>query len=296
MRLSLWRQFSSNHSSNFTIVGEFQSPELAQQAASQLRQAAKAISDWYDANPEIQQSIVEGFMENPTLAELQICQQYDLTCDRAIDWLANCGYADDCVAIYGNYVFLQNLVNGGRCENDAGEALFDQLMAKLGGRVTVDEENTTAVLTTITCVAPNDSIAQAITQNARQYLQRDQETLISVSIPWLAYHSGERDSQADHLIQLDKRFVARENAERLRNDLREFLELSAEDRRRVRNGRSATESRCVRWQADSGVHVDGRVITLGKVHLGRISTALPAIVAWLKDQGCTQIQYKVEQF
>jgi hypothetical protein len=37
MRVTLWQEFSSNHSSDFTVVGEFPTPEAAQEAARRLR-------------------------------------------------------------------------------------------------------------------------------------------------------------------------------------------------------------------------------------------------------------------
>jgi len=44
MRLSIWQQFSSNHSANFEIVGTFKTEELAHQAAEELREISRAIA------------------------------------------------------------------------------------------------------------------------------------------------------------------------------------------------------------------------------------------------------------
>lgn len=36
MKVTIWEQFSSNHSSSFTIIGKFDSQEKAQEAVSQV--------------------------------------------------------------------------------------------------------------------------------------------------------------------------------------------------------------------------------------------------------------------
>jgi hypothetical protein len=43
MRLSIWQQFSSNHSSNFTAVGRFDTPEKAAAARQTFEQMLRAI-------------------------------------------------------------------------------------------------------------------------------------------------------------------------------------------------------------------------------------------------------------
>ena len=43
MKLSIWQQFSSNHSNTFTVVGEFPTKTEALSAANKLRQLLEAI-------------------------------------------------------------------------------------------------------------------------------------------------------------------------------------------------------------------------------------------------------------
>ncbi|MBA3531471.1 MAG: hypothetical protein H0T73_06065 [Ardenticatenales bacterium] len=47
MRLSLWQQFSSNHSDSFRVVGAFDSPESATQAAETIRALVARSQQWY---------------------------------------------------------------------------------------------------------------------------------------------------------------------------------------------------------------------------------------------------------
>jgi hypothetical protein len=43
MRVSIWQQFSSNHSSFFTVAGIFKTVELAEKATHELRSIIKTI-------------------------------------------------------------------------------------------------------------------------------------------------------------------------------------------------------------------------------------------------------------
>ena len=47
MRISIWQQFSSNHSSSFTIIGTFENSEAAQRAAIEFRAILEKIVGWY---------------------------------------------------------------------------------------------------------------------------------------------------------------------------------------------------------------------------------------------------------
>src|SRR4051794_26197451 len=97
MRISIWQQFSSNHSSNFMLVGEFISTEAATNAANVLRQIAQSIDRWYLDHEEVRERLLEDRLEVPTEVELQICAQYGIENVQAVDWLANCGVQDDTV-------------------------------------------------------------------------------------------------------------------------------------------------------------------------------------------------------
>jgi hypothetical protein len=48
MRVSIWNQFSSNHSGSMTIVGNFETIEKAMEAEGTLRQIIEEVNDWFD--------------------------------------------------------------------------------------------------------------------------------------------------------------------------------------------------------------------------------------------------------
>jgi hypothetical protein len=51
MRLSLWQQFSSNHSGSFAVVGRFATEEEAKVAAEKLAEIVRRIDEWFENPP-----------------------------------------------------------------------------------------------------------------------------------------------------------------------------------------------------------------------------------------------------
>lgn len=78
MKLTMWQQFSSNHSSSFTIVGTFESPERAQSAAAQLNTLFQEIFRWYDEHPE--QKALDMY-DPPTAPERAVIEQFNIQTD-----------------------------------------------------------------------------------------------------------------------------------------------------------------------------------------------------------------------
>ena len=48
MKLSIWQQFSSNHSADFTSVGQFESAEMASLVADEMREIINTMKWWHD--------------------------------------------------------------------------------------------------------------------------------------------------------------------------------------------------------------------------------------------------------
>src|SRR5579864_8296453 len=57
MGISIWRQFSSNHSANFTVVGQFETPERAHEVAEEMRAMLRAIGEWWEQYPGLEGQI-----------------------------------------------------------------------------------------------------------------------------------------------------------------------------------------------------------------------------------------------
>jgi hypothetical protein len=331
MHISIWQQFGSNHSASFTVVGEFKDANTASVAAETLRDVAKSIVDWYSANEEARIAVIERTQESPTPAELHVCNDYEISCEKAIDWLANCGYSEDIVAVYDNYAFVTNrsyLLCGGW----AGEALFDQLMAKLAVRAFVEEENSRALVVTITCTAPDVEVAKSIESTAGIYLVHD-DVVSYRDIPWIGTFLRNRPA-GQEILNDYQTYLKRRQAERQwdvnhKGDLRQLYEQagvpfpawppSTEASRIQQEFQKAKErdladiedlafqrqlpvqlamaavSGRIPWWAKGGVEREDRELSLRGIMLSKIPSGLPTVVEWLTEQGCTDIRYDFEQ-
>lgn len=74
MKVTLWQQFSSNHSNGFTLVGVFPSAAQANKAYQRIDKLLKAIDKWRDVHPD------DYRYETLTPPEKRIAATYD------IDW------------------------------------------------------------------------------------------------------------------------------------------------------------------------------------------------------------------
>ena len=82
MRISIWPQFSSNHSANFEIVGVFETHDLAHHTAETLREEFQAI--------DAQRMGYEPYCHDcpPTTAEALLAKQYGIDWGEfSLDWL-----------------------------------------------------------------------------------------------------------------------------------------------------------------------------------------------------------------
>jgi hypothetical protein len=331
MRISIWQQFASNHSASFTVVGEFQDAQSANSAAEVFRTVAKSIDDWYTANETIREAVIDKRQEAPTPAELQVCEAYGITCERALDWLANCGFHETIVSVYNNCVFVTNrgyLL----CEGWAGEALFDQLVAKFALRTFIDEENSTVVVVTLTCTAPDPAVAQAIQAVATAYLLNTEQNIFH-EIPWIeTYLRKQPQSEQtlrDYRIDLKRHQAEIAWDEAHKGELEQLYEQAGISRgmrppppqadriqqefyaRKARDLETVEELDLLRslpvsharaelyadipWWGKGEVEVDDTKIALRGIRFSNISTGLPTVVAWLREQGCTDITYQFEQ-
>jgi len=69
----------------------FEDPTVAQAAAATIRGAVQQIAAWYAEHEVERDVVVRGGSRSPTQVELQVCEQFDITCQWAVDWLADCG-------------------------------------------------------------------------------------------------------------------------------------------------------------------------------------------------------------
>jgi hypothetical protein len=83
MKITMWQQFSSNHSAQYVIIGEFDDEHHAK----------LAYGLWYRLALDVEEtcSLKENRMSPPVLSAVQqqIAEQYDIEWEEPIDWMGS---------------------------------------------------------------------------------------------------------------------------------------------------------------------------------------------------------------
>lgn len=155
MKVKIWQQFSSNHSSEFTVVGEFPSREDAERAATEIKTILKRIADWRTAHTDDFRDYVDDENE-PTPIELEIAAEYGVEWPDAVDWAQE----HEIDIVLDRLLFLKPTARPA----SAGEP-FDQIMTKLGGKGYLEGDafgdTVGMVIFDLTCTAPDEQTAQS---------------------------------------------------------------------------------------------------------------------------------------
>jgi hypothetical protein len=94
MRISIWQQFSSNHSGFFWVAGTFKSIDEARVAYGQLRQILFEIDRWHrEHKDESAAALISGYKSLPP--ESAFALQYNVDWPATIDWTNFADYRHD---------------------------------------------------------------------------------------------------------------------------------------------------------------------------------------------------------
>jgi hypothetical protein len=160
MRLTLWQQFSSNHSTSYTLVGVFPTPEKAQQAAETWRQIIARVKTWIKNNPDK----LPDDDRIPLEIEQELGKEYNMVWDVAADsW-----FDLDVKLIWGRFVMVYP-----NWQAEYGPQPLDQLMQRLGGKPIITGSNWDnpygEIIVTINCDAPDDATLNALQSKTSIY-------------------------------------------------------------------------------------------------------------------------------
>jgi hypothetical protein len=175
MRVSLWQQFSSNHSASFTVVGKFESSEKAEAVADELRHILQIISNYWQQYANKQRTTIENRLiesEQLTPPEVVFRDQYQVGWTEyfgtgkmlPLDWVHG-DWALDGVRVFRNIVYLSPTG-----DTWAGPKPFNLILEKLGGHIAVWEEvGEGALVVSIRFTAPSQAIADAVDRGIIRY-------------------------------------------------------------------------------------------------------------------------------
>lgn len=164
MHISIWQQWASNHSGGFTLVGVFETPEVAEKAKGDLWRMLQAIRNehygepvdtplWKDTNLWLPSASVES----------QIAKHFDIEWPRPIEWVDDGEFfGDDTVTQSGPIIFIDAYSWAFQ-----GPQPFDTILAKLGARVSAEvygceDREDVYLLFTIKCEAPTAEQAESL--------------------------------------------------------------------------------------------------------------------------------------
>ena len=225
MKLSIWQQFSSNHSGTYVVVGEFETIEAAQHATSILKQSVKAIKG---ANSEANRDLKQF-----TDVENNIIQTFQLNWSESIDWLR--GYLrapnspydapEDHIQVFENLVFVD--------ANDyfqrtwqAGHQ-FESFLHQLGGTTGVNARwsmggQIDKLAFNIKCLAPDNNVTITIRAQTKDHLKQDGVHSKRRLTPWVEFHTTDNANEVrftSGLVKVDDSWVYLEN---LKSDYMHF--------------------------------------------------------------------------
>ncbi len=203
MRISIWQEFGSNNSARFTVVGIFESAEKASRAAAELMHMVKAVLDWY-YNPENAEALEKwegGPLPPPSPVEIQFAQHYNVEWSEcSLDWLYLDPDGNGPVRAFENLVLIDGT------ESYLGSKPADALIKKLGGEPLVDgsiiynsdtggDDLTGEIRVSVSCVASDETAAQAIHEEITAYLNAaKQDHTRLYDTPWRSNAVGRLSS------------------------------------------------------------------------------------------------------
>lgn len=277
MKVTIWQQFNSNHSSSFTVVGHFATEEKAQQAEEALRQLFTEVasqrraimlrqmqleSQGYEYE-DIRRTLAHEFEypDGPTAAERAFMQQHQIDWaeweEDGIDWLSN---LDRHLNRLGHYIVIET---GGADTWQEPPHIMSALNA-LGAQQTYANDLTVL----ITCIAPDERRAVAITQTVNSVIK--------------AFGTPPQHGETF--------FARQERIERLIDwvPVQATSEQNPAFTYGIYRGQPATYTR--RQPSASGDELTGYDVRIA-VEFVTLPLGLPAMLQWLRMLDCQQIQY-----
>jgi len=175
MRISIWQQFSSNHSGGFTVVGTFKSSAEANAAASEIRRLLQGLADWY-SDPANLKALEEGLewnevpfapIERQFMAKYKISEANWTWREDGIDWIREPEDVDKALSIAENRVFVTNPDNTWQ-----GAEPMNILLEQLGTeQVVSDSDAYSWIGINLTFTTPDEVQSKSIVRTLNTYFK-----------------------------------------------------------------------------------------------------------------------------
>jgi hypothetical protein len=292
MQISIWQQWASNHSALYTVVGDFATIEAANRAGEVIGRFLAEMTEWIvEGDPAEYQRAQEN--ARISSVELRYAATYGVEWVTGIDWLHyypwnRLDYRDiplDHLLLYERLVGI----NAPGVYTWQNGHQFSRLITALGGTAYHDAhwadkpeggEDYCTLRFELMGTAPDEQAVHAIQTAINAHTGEPGDPLP----PWAAYHPQYAKIMRLHsrprfpeLVQQYQQFITD------RTPLPEFFQRALhnlEKETRIYHPRSEADGCRIRLRADGSSNA---------------AAALPALLAWLKSQGCSDITYRLEE-
>lgn len=177
MRISIWQQFSSNHSSFFTIVGEFKTDEDANAAYQTWYELITSVTDWWKQRD---QSPYWNWEHGPSDPETDFSKKHDITWqENPIDWFGQPNELQKVLQKVRNRV----LVNV-EFETWQSPELAEKIMSSLGGKTIKQTSEDITLLVNFSCYGPDEKKAQEVYTDWVSRIKVDERWGNDLLPPW----------------------------------------------------------------------------------------------------------------
>jgi hypothetical protein len=260
MRVSIWQQFSSNHSARFTVVGKFKTTEDAASAAEAITNMTRAAVEWMQRreNAEVLEQREQGELVPATPPEREFAEKL------GVSWgFARFGdmFTDRwqrAVTVFDTLVLIDGT------ESDYGAHPYDAIVARLGGEVYVDG---TLRMETVEMQLSGDDEPRTYLDDPGDYSR------LTASV---SCRAADSDSAAQIQAEYEG-YQERERATRGTNDWELFNTPWAEP------GKQSSVS--------GELSRDGVNLNFSGLEFFHLVEGFPAMLSYLRAKGCTEIQY-----
>jgi hypothetical protein len=284
MKVSIWQQFSSNHSTRHLIVGKFQTAQNATDAGERLHKVILQIWEWYNAHPEEQEFISESLGHPATEAEQLVAQEYNIAFPEGIDWIAaedESNIFDSSITTFENHLFL-----GERWDSMTAIEPFAELVKKLGGELIYPREARQLLYVNLNATAPDEPTAEFIHYQAERFITKNRGgRSVNMRAPWSNFYDGALRSDIEHYEQQLNVFLSPD-------DSPQHLKMAYTDIKWFEMQLWELEIREFKEGTFSAIR-NGNNLIFEKMYFDGPSMghALPAMITWMRALGCRDVKY-----
>ncbi|MAS33606.1 MAG: hypothetical protein CL610_06350 [Anaerolineaceae bacterium] len=307
MHISIWQQFSSNHSGFFWVVGTFESFSEAEGAFKTLREMLFAIDQWHREHVEEYQTLLQTGLNEALPPEQAYAEQFQVDWQYPIDWTNWANYyledwpgyesidaqrsarhmIDAAIRIVGRNVIVSNPDQTWMTIQP-----FEGILASLGAEtigydlpfIESEAGKDFAFSTTLTFTAPNPATADRIEGMVRQYLAGDLASLDNPP-PW---HDDEANYQ--HILA-HSRLLKAEPIDLLKQNWQQRYLLHMNPTPSPYGLEMPAKRLALRHQE---LHItrDAEHFTWTDLWFHNQELGVSALIAWLEVNGCIDIDFR----